>query len=99
MSADCIKIIGLIGSALLCLCGLPEAWSSFKNKNSDGLTSAFVVLWGIGEIFMLTYVLIEHPNDIPLLINYIISAFTISIISYFKFFPRRNNGQIEKYIK
>jgi len=89
MLVDYIKLIGLAGSIFLCMCGVPQAWRSFKDKNSDGLALGFVILWLLGEVFMLTYVIIVHGKDISLLINYIFSAFTISIISYFKFFPVR----------
>jgi uncharacterized protein with PQ loop repeat len=89
MSIDYIKLIGLIGSLLLCLCGVPQAIKSYKDKNSDGLTFGFVILWLLGEVFMLTYIIIVHSKDISLLINYIFSAFAVSIISYYKFFPIR----------
>jgi len=90
MSVNYIEICGFIGTIFLCLCGVPQARKSFKDKNSDGLTYGFVILWLLGEIFALIYVLIVHKHDIPLLINYIFSAFTVSFISYYKFFPRRN---------
>jgi len=98
MSVDYIKIIGLVGSLLLCFCGLPEVWKAFKNKNANGLTTLFVVLWALGEVFTLTYVIIEHPKDIPLLLNYIFSGIVISIIFFYKF-KEKTICLIKKIIK
>ena len=80
-------LIGWIGSILLAVCGLPQAWMSYKDKNSDGISWAFLLLWGFGELFCLGYV---YKNlDLPLLVNYGINILIIGTMIYYKINPTR----------
>ena len=80
-----IELIGFLGSLLLSLCGFPQALQCIKTKKAEGLTTWFILLWTFGELFMLSYVLVKYIHDIPLLINYVISAFSVSVLFYYKF--------------
>ena len=85
---DFAEIFGILGSIGLCLCGFPQAWKSFKDKHADGMAFSTVLLWLLGELFMLLYVVIKHTKDIPLMTNYIVSAFSVVVISRYKFWPK-----------
>jgi uncharacterized protein with PQ loop repeat len=78
-----ISFIGIIGSLMLALCGLPQAIQSIKAKSSAGVNSLFLWLWGIGEILLIVYVL-NTSNDLILLINYLFNVFIIGVIAYYK---------------
>ena len=59
-----MEIIGWLGSIMLSICGLPQAIESYKKKNSDGISWAFILLWLFGEIFALIYVV--YKKEYPL---------------------------------
>lgn len=82
-----METIGWIGSILLAFCGLPQAIESYKTKNSDGLTWAFLIMWGVGEIFTIIYIIPKWHW--PLIFNYTANIIFISIILYYKIKPKR----------
>ena len=79
--------IGWIGSMLFALCGLPQAIASFRQKHSNGLTWAFLLMWLFGEI--LTTIYIWPKQDYPLLANYAINFLFLTVIIYYKALPRK----------
>ena len=82
---DIFELLGWMGSICLAICGLPQAWQSFKEKNSDGISWGFLLLWAFGELFALAYV---YPkSDIPLLLNYFVNMLIVSIILFYKIRP------------
>jgi uncharacterized protein with PQ loop repeat len=80
---DIINIIGTIGSAMLAICGLPQAIQSIKSNSSSGISSSFIILWGVGEILVTLYVL-NTTKDTILLINYIFNIVIVGIIAFYK---------------
>ena len=84
------EIMGWIGSILLAICGIPQAIMSFKDKNSDGISWAFLLLWAFGEIFALAYV--YDKLDIPLLLNYSVNMLTLAVILYYRICPTREKS-------
>ena len=83
------QICGWLGSICLAICGLPQAWQSYKDKHSDGISWGFLLLWAFGEIFALAYV--YDKLDLPLLLNYATNIFILAVIIYYKVKP----GKIE----
>lgn len=76
------EIIGWLGSICLAISGLPQAWMSYKDKHSRGISWSFILLWAFGEVFALTYV--YDKLDLPLVTNYITNILIIGVILYFK---------------
>ncbi len=74
--------IGWIGSIMLSICGLPQAWESFRTKNSNGISWGFILLWLFGEIFALLYVV--HKQEYPIIFNCILNTLIVSVIFYYK---------------
>jgi len=79
--------IGWLGSIMLAICGLPQAWESYKTKSSAGLNWGFISLWFCGEI--LTFVYILPKMDLPLLLNYSANILFIGVIIYYKINPAK----------
>jgi len=77
-----METIGWIGGILLAFCGLPQAVESYKTKNSDGLTWGFLIMWGVGELFTIVYIIPKWHW--PLIFNYTANIIFISIIVYYK---------------
>lgn len=82
-----MEYIGWIGGILLAFCGLPQAWESVKSGHSRGLTWSFLIMWGVGEIFTIIYIIPKWHW--PLIFNYTANIIFISIIAYYKIKPRK----------
>ena len=82
-----MEYIGWIGSILLAFCGLPQAIESYRTKNSDGLTWSFLLMWGVGEIMTIIYIIPKWHW--PLIFNYTANIIFIGIILYYKIKPKR----------
>lgn len=82
-----MEYIGWIGGILLAFCGLPQAIESYKTGKSDGLTWGFLIMWGIGELFTIVYIIPKWHW--PLIFNYTANIIFISIITYYKIKPRK----------
>jgi len=80
------EIMGWLGSICLAICGIPQAWQSYKDKHSHGISWGFVLLWAFGEIFALAYV--YDKLDLPLLLNYSTNILILAVILYFKIKPK-----------
>ena len=77
-----INIIGWVGYMSLAVCGVPQAYQSFTTKTSIGVNTLFLCLWLIGELFAFIYAL-KHARKAPLITNYILNIFFISVIIYY----------------
>lgn len=79
------ELLGWLGSTLLALCGLPEAFQALST-GSSGLTWTFLGLWGGGEIVVLIYTLLKSRQVklLPLIFNYGLNIVFISIIVWVK---------------
>jgi uncharacterized protein with PQ loop repeat len=75
-------LIGWIGSFMLAICAVPQAYKSYVDKHSDGISWYFLLLWLFGEVFLLIYVI--NKLDIPLIINYLCNIFIVVVILYYK---------------
>jgi len=79
--------IGYVGSILLAVCGAPQAYMSYKQGHSDGISILFLLMWSLGEILTLIYII--PKIDIPLLLNYTSNIIFLSVIWKFKLFKRK----------
>lgn len=84
-----LETIGWLGALFFAICGAPQAYTSYKNKNSDGISSLFITLWLLGEIFTLIYVSLQPEIRWPLIANYTGNLIVVLIIVYYKLFPVR----------
>jgi uncharacterized protein with PQ loop repeat len=86
-----MEFIGWVGSIMLSICGLPQAWDSLKNKHSNGISWGFILLWLFGELFALVYVVYKKEN--PIIFNCVLNTVIVSVIFYYKwknYYFRRN---------
>lgn len=81
-----MDFLGYIGSICLAICSVPQAYMSYKQGHSRGISFGFLFLWTAGEIFTLLYII--PKADIPLLINYLSNLIFLSIIWKYRIFPR-----------
>lgn len=83
-------MIAWIGNFLLAVCGLPQAYKSYKDGHSNGISWGFIIMWTVGEVCTLVYLLTELQS-LPLILNYSVNGLFCSVIIYYKFKPRRYN--------
>jgi uncharacterized protein with PQ loop repeat len=81
-------MLGWLGSIMLAFCGLPQAIKTLKDGHSKGLDAFFLLLWTFGEIFTLIAICNTAPNLLYLLFNYGLNIVFLSVIWYYRFFPR-----------
>jgi uncharacterized protein with PQ loop repeat len=88
------EILGWLGSICLAICGIPQAWMSYKDKHSHGISWAFLLLWAFGEVFALAYV--YNKLDAPLLLNYAVNIGIVGIILFYKIKPQTSIEDISQ---
>ena len=81
-----IETIGWIGAVAFAICGAPQAYKSWKEGHAHGLAWSFLVLWYIGELFGLVYVI--ALLSYPLIFNYAFNVILVTVILRYKVFPR-----------
>ena len=86
METNILELVGWFGSVMLAFCGLPQAVESWKSGNSSGVSWGLLLMWGLGEIASVIYVL--PRMEVPLLFNYATNISFILVISYYKLRPR-----------
>lgn len=72
-----METIAWIGSLCLTLCGLPMTIETFKNKRIK-INDYFLLLWFIGEVATLIYVVYKREHALSL--NYISNILFILVI-------------------
>jgi len=75
---------------MLSLCAVPQTWTCLKTGKADGLSSGFLWLWFLGEIFTLAFVTAQAEVAWPLVANYSSNIILLLIILKFKYFPSKD---------
>lgn len=86
-------LIGWIGGILLALSSIPQAIRTVRDGNADGLSGFFIASWLIGEVLSLVY--IGPTFNWPLIANYGINLLIVSLIGYYKVWPRDSRKFID----
>jgi hypothetical protein len=85
-----VDIFGLVGTICFLIGGLPQAYKSLKEGHSHGIALPTALLWCVGEVALLAYVLGKYwLSDWFLLSNYVVNNITCAIILWYKLFPRK----------
>lgn len=76
-----MQLVGWLSGILLALCGLPLAYQAWRDGHSRSISNSFLVLWFLGEVFALIYVV--SKSDYPLIFNYLWNIiFLVVVIRY-----------------
>lgn len=83
-----MTVLGWTGSLVLSLSALPQAFKTFKTKETAALSSSFLWMWTIGEIFTFSYIIssdLETGNyQLPLYLNYGLNLIIVFYLLYAK---------------
>jgi uncharacterized protein with PQ loop repeat len=86
---DIFTFNAYLGSILLAICAAPLAYRAYHDGHSKGVDGLFLLIWTLGEIFTLSYVL--YTWDLPLILNYGLNLVFIGVVVYYKLKPRRDD--------
>lgn len=88
-----ISFIGWLGAIAFALCAVPQAHKCYKQKHAHGVSYLLLLLWIIGEVLTLIYVLANESIDIeqkaPLLLNYFANLASLLVIIRYRVWPTR----------
>lgn len=88
LSLDTImQTLGWIGNLLFAVSAVPQAWLSFKQGHSEGLSTGLLSMWFSGEGIAIIFGLYEEV-PVQLMANYIFNFGCLLIIIRYKMFPR-----------
>lgn len=80
-----IELTGWLGGVLLAWCAVPQVIQCVKQGHAQGVSWAFLGMWGIGEILTLIYVLYSRTEvDLPLVFNYSVNTVFIGVIAWYR---------------
>ena len=74
-------MIVTIGSILLALCGVPEAWKCYKEKKCT-ISWMMLLMWLVGEICLVIFAI--QTKQYVLLINYFANIAALAVMIRFK---------------
>ncbi len=77
-----MTLLGWLGSILFAICAMPQAFQSWKDGHSQGMSWGFLLMWLGGEVLTIAYVL--PKQDWPLLFNYAANLACLLVILRFK---------------
>ena len=75
------SLLGYIGGFFLGVCAVPETIRTIKDKRCH-LGWPFLLMWGLGEVFMLLYAV--QLNDLALILNYGANLVLVSPMVWYK---------------
>lgn len=84
-----VEVIGWAAGILFAICSIPQAYKSWKDGKTTGVSPLFLWLWLGGEILSQIYVLLKHGWDMPLLVNYWVNTLFIIIIMKYLYYPKK----------
>lgn len=82
-------VVGIIGSLLLALCAVPQAWACHKQGHAYGVDYWFLGMWTSGELLALLYTVSLNEVPWPLVANYVLNLTCLAVIIRYKAWPRR----------
>ena len=83
--------LGWVSTLCLALGGIPQAYKSWKDGHSQGLSWGMVILWLSGEVFLVAYA--EPSKNWPVVVNGLLNMVIAAIILWYKVWPRNRSPE------
>lgn len=83
-------ILGIAGATAFAISAVPQAYLSWRQGHSKGLSNGLLFLWFFGEGSMIIRGL-DVGYELLLMANYVFNFLCLSVILRYKFFPRRDD--------
>jgi uncharacterized protein with PQ loop repeat len=84
-----IELLGIIGTLLLAIGGMPQLAKTIRDGHADGLSAGMIWCWTLGFVVLLVYTFAAHPKDWILLLNY---GFNLCVTLVFLRYKYRNKA-------
>lgn len=81
-----IETIGWIGAGAFAISSVPQAYKSYREGHSTGVSWGLLVLSQLGEICGMVYGF--YHSLYPFVANYVLNFIMLNVIIYFKVRPR-----------
>lgn len=89
MSIDVfMQALGWIGHMLFAVSAVPQAYLSFKQGHSRGISRGLLTMWFGGEAIAIIYGIYESVPT-PLMVNYIINFLCLLVIIRYYIWPKQ----------
>ena len=90
-----MEILGWIAGICSFAKSVPQAWRSFQDGHSKGLSPSSLWIWVIGLIAATIY--IYDKSALPLFLSYLGNSFFLAVMLRYKYFPRKR-GKFKKLV-
>ena len=94
-----IQLLGIIGSLLFAVCGIPPAYQTVKAGRVVGAMISTSWMIFLGGIAMYSYLLLTYGFDWILSLNYISTIISWGILVWYHYFPRDVFAKMRKMVK
>ena len=88
-----IEAFGILGAIFFGICALPQVIQVWKTQDTTSLSKMFLILWGLGEVFMWCYVIMQNASvgiiQWPLHGNYFFNGLMLMYLLYKKFTEKK----------
>lgn len=88
-----IEFIGILGAIFFGICALPQVIQVWKTQDTSSISKMFLILWGLGEICMWCYIILQNTSvgiiQWPLHFNYFFNGMMLIYLLYKKFTEKR----------
>lgn len=85
-----MQSLGWIGHMLFALSAIPQAYMSFRQGHSQGISKGLLGMWFGGEGIAIVYGIYEQV-PLPLMVNYVINFTCLLVIIRYTVWPRNIN--------
>lgn len=79
-----IDMLGIAGALLLGGCCLPQTIKTIRSNRTDDISWGFLLMWSVGEILTLSYVICQSVVDKIMVFNYLLNLCLLAPIIYIK---------------
>ena len=88
-----LNFIGFLGSMCFLISALPQAYHSWKNGHSRGMSRVTIILIWSGSVCSLIFLLGATKAElkfIPLIVNYLVNTVAWTIVGWFSIRERKS---------
>jgi hypothetical protein len=89
-----IEVLASIGTVMAVMRGAPQAWRSWVQGHSGGLSKSMLWLWGIGSMLLIPYCYESAHLMLPI---YISNVLFVSVMLRYKYFKRPQTEEKNEY--
>lgn len=83
-----MEIVGWMGAILFAMSAAPQAWMSYKQGHSEGVSNGLLSMWFGGELLSMIAMAAEPQIIWYVMFNYVLNFLFLLVIIHYKIHPR-----------